>query len=347
MRSIAPITELIPVRMAHRSPSSPTARALLLIAAWAACGYSPLAARPHPTAEGIILSEIGVWPLEGECPWVKLINDSDASADIRGWSLADGMGPLVVFLADLPSLPSGGVVLVELQPGAESMHGQLVMIPGPGIRMRCSVPAVRPVFMPVGECALYSSLEPGQRQIIDYAYWETTPSYANYQAATQTWPAASFDAPLMGLGGPGVFRPIHGGSLGRGPRLDAATWPALVPPLLESVRLWHMYDSLSASPGQINKWPAPVLWGRPSRDGVSCALDPNLERVRALANAREHFQTSLGAAFDTILFHGWGDRRCSIDPPLPPGEYYVRVRTEGGLLVTPWSGVVRFQVIEH
>jgi hypothetical protein len=67
----------------------------------------------------LVLNEISPWPTDAEV-WVEILNPTEDSLPVGGWSIRFLSGASADLPADAPKLPAGGVILVTFGPRAEA-----------------------------------------------------------------------------------------------------------------------------------------------------------------------------------------------------------------------------------
>jgi len=267
----------------------------------------------------LILNEISPRPSNGEV-WVELINPTEGSAALSGWSIAFMSGTSIAFPADSPDCPPGGLVLVTFGPGAAEplLVGSTVNIRIPNMAEIASdgdgcilsgpdgaVDAITWGHPPIG---IDMPLSPGQ------------PLWPEYEVLMDDEPLFHADDMCMRIAG---------------------TWPPSVDKWLGSDN-WAYRSGDSASPGRPNPPPAALFLS--PEDGERIASDFYLTAGGLDRAGPVTFQVARDRDFVDVVIERTVDGDSLLIDALAEGTYYWRVKGNtsdpGG-----WSDAREFTVL--
>ena len=305
------------------------------------------------------LSEIYPLPSgEHEATWVELLNFGDRPVDIGGWCLRDKSRKSYLFPDDLPPVPPEGIVLVTFQGPTSPEEDDESFDARNVVRLHCRDQAASSMFRGlINECALYTSAQRREEQMVDYVCWGKWESGRNSEAAHRVGLWFSKRSVYEAFPKPGDPPGIHqGGSIGRKdlflkPAIDYThqRYVEFSPERLRpsGTSVWLIYTPDAVTPGVTNKWPAPVIYGpRGGRSGEgSTSFSWRWDAHPIIMDEwRGHILVATDPDLQHLVIDKIADAIYRHVPPLEPGKYYWRVRAENDADGTPWSATTEFEI---
>ena len=294
------------------------------------------------------VSEICFLPLEGEPPWVEIMNIGPQPVDVAGWRLFASKGPLYTFPADLPPVPPNGIVLVTLGQAGEDDRSftddSLVRL------FSEAQSAAKSLTGSIGELALYRTSQARAQDLVQYVRWGAWELTTHTQNALEAGRCAPRGYVFTADPQPGDVPIVRGASIGRHLLRREITNHKTGQKRKIVTGKWLRYLPHEVTPGQKNPWPAPRAYSpycgleRGEHTSFTWAWDID-RRAIDLDAWSYHVQVATDPEFEDLVIDVVVDGLYHHKPPLDLGQYYWRVRAESSTEVTAWSPVTAFEII--
>jgi len=267
--------------------------------------------------------------------WIELYNYGQGRVDLSGWCVVDKSGNTFVIPKGLGLAPPGGVVLMRFCPrppheadDRDFGNDGVVVLHYWGRRACAAFTGT------ANECALYSSRQQQDEQLVDYVCWGINYWWKNPEAPTKRHRAA-VKAGIWSQGSAAYVgnNPMPGDS----PRMRAGGSLARVHFSSKWPRPdWFICTPKDVTPARKNRWPAPhtaapwFWWHAPAQGPLRFTW-----RGTKGPGYTTRIQIAKSAKFRRLLVDQLTEGNFTYDPK--PGTYYWRVRYESKTDATNWS----------